>query len=180
LSRRRDLEPTFNGPTSRIRRIGSRWSIGFELPPMSYVDALAWVSALTAAEGDTVIMRLSQPGLVIGGVGAPLVNGAGQLGAVINLDGFAANYQARAGQWFNLSANGRIYLYQIAAARTATAGGVMAAMPISPMIRRSAADNSAVEFANPVIEGFANGDAGSWTTDAAQLVGLSFTITERE
>jgi hypothetical protein len=34
VSRRRDLEPVFNGPTSRVRRIGSRWAIDVELEPM--------------------------------------------------------------------------------------------------------------------------------------------------
>ena len=180
VSRRRDLEPAFNGPTTRVRRIGSRWAFDVELPPLAYGDAMAWVAALTSAEADTVILRLPQPGFAIGTPGTPLVNGATQLGSSINLDGFAASYPAKAGQWFNLTAVGRTYLYQVAADKAANGSGVMNALTINPMIRRSPADNSAAGFATPVIEGFLSGRETGWTVDVARTVGLSFTVTERE
>lgn len=180
VSRRRDLEPTFNGPTSRIRRIGSRWAIDFEYPPMPYSEAMEWVAALTSAEADTVILAIPQPGFDTGAPGTPLVNGGSQLGSVIDLDAFTPVHVVRAGQWFNLTISGQLYLYQVASETVATTGGVMAALPINPMIRRSAADNSAVDFAEPKIEGFLSGNEGGWTVDVARTVGLSFTITERE
>jgi len=179
VSRRRDLEPTFNGPTSRIRRIGSRWSIDFELPPMGYVDAMAWVAALTSAEADTVMLKVPQPDFDVGAPGSPLVNGGSQLGATLDLDGFHPGYIARAGQWFNLTVSSRTYLYQVATTQVAVLDA-MANMAISPMIRRSPADNAAVEFANPMIEGFLSGRETGWTVDVARTVGLAFTVTERE
>lgn len=183
VSRRRDLEPTFNGPTSRIRRIGSRWAMDFELPPMAYADAMAWVAALTAAEADTVTMLIPQPGFDTGAPGLPLVNGATQLGSLLDLDSFTPNHVVRAGQWFNLTVSGQLYLYQVAAEKVATAsgpGGVMADLAINPMIRRAPADNSAAGFAEPKIEGLLSGNEGGWTVDVARTVGLAFTITERE
>lgn len=179
VSRRRDLEPTFNGPTSRVRRIGSRWAVDFDFPPMTYDDAMAWIAALTSADGQTVILKMPQPGFDPGTPGSPLVNGAGQLGSVIDLDGFTPSYAARAGQWFNLIIGGQYFLYQVAADTVASAD-VMTDLPINPMIRKSAADNSAVQFVEPVIEGFLSGRETSWTVDVARHVGLSFTITERE
>lgn len=180
VSRRRDLEPTFGGPTSRIRRLGSRWSVDVEMPPMSYADAMAWVAMLASAEADTVQMSIPQPDFDPGAAGAVLVNGAGQLGSSLALDGFTPEYVAKAGQWFNLvGATGQKYLYQVAA-DTVASGGAAAALPISPMIRRSPADNSAADFVTPVIEGFISGREASWTVDVARTVGLTFSITERE
>ncbi|WP_309091707.1 hypothetical protein [Phenylobacterium sp.] len=180
VSRRRDLEPTFGGPTSRVRRLGSKWAFDIELPPLYYDPAMAWVAALTSAEADTVILPIPQPEFDVGAPGAPLVNGAGQLGSFLSLDGFTPEYVARAGQWFNLvGTTGQKYLYQVAT-ETVASGGATAAMPINPMIRRSPADNSAVEFVSPVIEGFLSGRETSWTVDRGMFVGLSFTITERE
>lgn len=183
ISRRRDLEPTFAGPTTRVQRLGSRWAIDFELPPMLFADAMAWVAALTKAEGDTVVIDVPQPGFDPGAPGTPLVNGAAQAGSSINLDGFASGYLAKAGQWFSLTISGQRFLYQVAADKAATTGvtpGVMAALAISPMIRRAPADNAAVEFALPKIEGFLSGRETGWTVDVARMVGLSFTIQERE
>jgi hypothetical protein len=179
VSRRRDLEPTFNGPTSRVRRIGSRWSIDFDLPPMTYSDAMVWVAALTSAEADTVILAVPQPGFSVGSPGSPLVNGASQLGSTIDLDGFSTSYAAKVGQWFNVTVSSRLYLYQVATAKTASAD-VMNDLVINPMIRASPANNSAADFATPKIEGFLSGDQTAWTVDTARHVGLSFTITEAQ
>lgn len=178
ISRRRDIEPTFGGPTTRIQRLGSRWAFDVEMPPMSYVEAMAWVAALARAEGDTVTLRLPQPGFNVGNPGTPLVNGGSQLGASINLDGFGA-YTAKAGQWFNVTISGRNYLYQVAEDKAA-ASGAMTGLKINPMIRRSPPDNAPVNFTAPVVEGFLQGRETSWTVENAMFVGLSFSIVERE
>lgn len=183
VSRRRDLEPTFNGPTSRVRRIGSRWAMDIEMQPLEYEDAMDWVAALTSADGDTVVFEIPQPGFETGAPGLPLVNGAAQVGSLLDMDGFTPNHVVRAGQWFNLTVSSQLYLYQVAAEKVATAsgpGGVMADLAVNPMIRRSPADNSVVEFSTPKIEGFLSGREIGWTVDRGMFVGLSFTITERE
>lgn len=183
ISRRRDLEPTFNGPTSRIRRLGSRWAIDFELGPLEYQDAMEWVAALTSGEAETVIFPVPQLSFDTGAPGTPLVNGGSQLGSSLALDAFTPNYVARAGQWFNLTVSSQLYLYQVAAENIATAsgpGGVMADLSINPMIRRSPANDSVANFSTPKIEGFLSGSETSWTVDRGMFVGLAFTITERE
>jgi hypothetical protein len=178
ISKRRDLEPTFGGPTTRVQRLGSKWAADVTLPPLSYEDAMAWVAALTRAEGDTVILDLPQPDFQIGNPGDVRVNGANQQGLLLNLDGFNP-YTAKAGQWFNLIIGGQRYLYQVAVDRTA-AGGAMSPLQISPMIRRSPPDNALADFATPKIEGFLSGRETTWTIEVARTVGLQFTITERE
>lgn len=164
---------------TRIQRLGSRWAIDFEMPPMAYVQAMKWIAALTAGEGDTVSIKIPQPFFDVGSPGTPLVNGGSQLGTSINIDGLSSTYKAHAGQWFNLTASSRSYLYQVAEDKTA-ASGVMAGLKFNPMIRRSPADNSAVNFAAPVIEGWLGGNDTSWTVDNAMWTGIKFTIEERE
>lgn len=178
VSRVRNLEPTFGGPTSRVQRFGSRWALDVKMPPMDYVEAMAWIAALVDAEGDTVVFDFPQPDFAVGTPGAPLVNGANQQGRLLNLDGFSGSYTAKAGQFFNVTIGGRLFLYQVAADKTAAAGA-LAALRISPMIRRSPPDNAVVSF-DPKIEGFLNAGETSWSIDVARNVGLSFTITERE
>lgn len=178
ITKRRDLEPTFGGPVSRVQRLGSRWAMDVELPPMRYADAMVWIASLTKADGETVILEVPQPGFSIGSPGTTRVNGAGQLGKSVNLDGFGT-YTAKAGQLFSWIISGQRFLYMVAADKVA-ASGAMAGLQIEPMIRRSPPDNAVVEFAPPMIEGFISGRETSWTVDVARTVGLSFTITERE
>lgn len=178
ISLRRDINPTFGGPDQRIQRLGSRWAFKVDMPPMTYIEAMPWIAALTRGEGDTVRLRLPQPGFDAGSPGNPLVNGASQLGTYLNVDGFGS-YTAKAAQWFNLTIAGQKYLYQVAEDKVAEAG-VMTALHFTPMIRRSPPDNSPVDFETPVVEGFLQGRETSWTMENAMDVGLSFTIQERE
>lgn len=178
MSRRRDLEPTFGGPVSRVQRLGARWALDVEMPPMLYVEAMAWIAALTTADADTVLLNVPQPGFDAGSPGTPLVNGANQQGQLLNLDGFDP-YEAKAGQFFSIATAGRRFLYQVSANKVAVAGA-MNGLQFAPMIRRSPHDNAAVEFTAPMIEGFLSGREAGWTVDVARTVGLAFTITERE
>lgn len=177
ISKRRDIEPDLGGPTQRVQRLGSRWAIDFELPPMDYVDAMAWVSALVAADAEVVRMAVPQPGFDTGEPGSPRVNGGGQQGQTLNLDGFSA-YSAKAGQFFSIAhATGR-HLHMVRQDQTPVAGVV--ALAFRPMLRKSPADNTVIELQTPMIEGFLSGRETGWTVDFARTVGLSFTITERE
>jgi hypothetical protein len=176
-SRRADMEPLLGGPTTRIQRLGSRWSMDVELPPMSYLDAMAWVAALTKAEADTVVMAIPQPGFDTGAPGTPLVNGSSQLGKTLVIDGLGA-YTFKAGQMISLITSSRRYVHQVSADTAAVSGG--ASLPIEPMIRKAPSNNAVVEVAAPKIEGYLAGRDQGWTVDVARLVGLAFTITERE
>ena len=89
-----DLVPPFGGVTQRISRLGDRFQANVAYPPMKYADAMAWFAALAAAMSDTVLLPIIQPEFTVGSVGSPLVNGASQTGAALNIDGFSASYTA--------------------------------------------------------------------------------------
>lgn len=180
VTRRTDLEPTFGGPVTRIQRLGTRWALDVEMPPMDYIEAMAWIAALTAADAETVVLNLPQPLLEIGNPGTPLTDGAGQVGKIMRLDGFTPSYPLKAGQWASLVMGGQRYLHMVRADKAATSSGLMDGLLVEPMLRRAPADNTVVEVAEPKIEGFLSGRETSWTVDRAMFVGIAFSITERE
>jgi hypothetical protein len=173
------ITPPLGGEQQRLNRLGNRWALTVQLPPMKIEPAgREWIAALNEAVTDSAVFAFPQVDFAVGTPGATLVNGANQTGSTINLDGFSANYPIRKGQFFSIIIGGRRFLYQSRADIAASAGGVVA-LPITPMIRKSPADNAVCEFAAPMIEGFLQGQGNQWTVDLARTVGLEFTIFER-
>ena len=174
-----DLTPVGGGPVTRVRRLGDRFSLDVQLPPLDYADqAMKWIGRLARGTADTVTLPVPQPGLNIGTPGAPRVNGAGQLGMTLNVDGFTPGYVMREGQFFSIITGGQRFLY-VCTADTVATGGAMV-LPFEPMLRRQPANDDVIEVAQPIIEGFIEGRESSWTVEAAFNVGLSFKIDERE
>jgi hypothetical protein len=174
------IEPPTGGEAQNIVRVGTRFAIDVTMPRMKpEADGRIWASTLVDARalGSTVTMPFPQPGLAIGNPGTPLVNGAGQLGTTINLAGLSAFYVVRKGQFLNVTAGGRLYLYKARADTAADINGLIA-LPITPPIRRSPAHASTVNLAAPAIEGFLEGNEQAWTHVRARTIGLQFTIAE--
>lgn len=170
------LRPAFGGDVQRLNRVGSRFAIDVTLPVMTYAAAQAWSDIND--ETDTVTMRIVQPGLNTGAPGTPLVNGAGQSGTTLVLDGLTPHYVLRKNQWISVSTGGRLYAYRVKTEVAASAGGAVSVV-LTTMLRASPADNSPVQIAAPRIEGFATVPDDAWATDTAGHVALSFTIEER-
>lgn len=171
------LTPAIGGAEQELLRKGTRNEIGFTLPPLDDLEAMDWADL--TIEGDTVVMTVLQPSLVIGNPGAPLVNGAGAIGASLPVKGLTPGYTIRKGQWLtHLTNSGQRFLYRASAAVTANGSGV-AAVPIYGLLRRSPLNNEVIEIAKPRIEGFVR-DLGKITIGVDRLVVLSFKIRERE
>lgn len=173
---RSETRPSYGGPVGRNLRPGTRWAWDIAMPPMSYVDSLAWDDLLS--EDETVVMEILQPGLVIGNPGSPLVNGGSQLGRTLNIDGLSSGYTIRKGQWLSVIVDGQRYAYKAAAQVSASSGA--AAVPLRTLIRVPPANNAVVEIAAPKAEGWATVDPDSLTVGVDGLVSLSFTLEERE
>lgn len=171
-----DLSPSFAGADQQIRRKGSRYALTFTMPSLTYSDAMSWMTDL-AAEGDTVVMEVCQPGFAVGNAGTPRVNGAGQAGAVLSIKGLPAGYVVRKGQFFSVISSGQRYLYRAAQNTTASAGGV-ASVALQTMLRRPPNADDVVEIAAPMIEGFVRDFADPEVTVDHEVV-LAFTIRER-
>jgi hypothetical protein len=175
VSAKNTLTPAFGGAEQELLRKGSRYALTFSMPVMTYVQSMEWDDLM--AEGDTVLMRVFQPGLVIANPGTPLVKGAGQAGTSLVIDGLPNGYVIRKGQFLSVVSAGQRFLYRAKASATSVAG--TATVPLRTMLRRPPNDNDVVEIAQPMIEGFVR-ELGEWSVGVDRLVGLQFTVRERE
>lgn len=165
------------GPDQRVNRLGNRWQVGVEMPPMSPDDALAWSVALTMGVEDGVSWRIWQTGTPPGSAGTVRVAGAGQAGRALALDGFYPGFALRMGMCLSILTGGQRYLYRAATALRADTGGTATAQ-LTSALRVQPADNDPVEIAAPVIEGLLVEGPG-WSIDPDRLVrGFSFAIRE--
>lgn len=171
------LTPAFGGDDQEILRKGTRFALTYAMPPMRYETSMEW-SALRK-KGTLVRMRVFQPGFDTGAPGSgATVDGAGQAGTSLDVKGLTPRYVVRKGQFLNVITAGQWFLYQADAEVVADASGAVT-VPLMEMLRRPHADGDVVEIAQPMIEGFVR-DLGEWAVGVEHLVGLSFTVRERE
>lgn len=174
----RELRPPGGGPTQRVNRVGDSWTAQIVLPPMAYETAMAWQADLRAA-AETVVLPIPQPGLDVGNPGTPRVKGANQLGNALLVDGLISGYSGKKGQFMSFAIAGQNFAYEFRSAWTAVSGEAL--IPIQPLIRVSPPDNTLVDIAAPVIEGWPSVAGGSRRITVEALVaGLAFQIEERE
>ena len=171
-----DLSPAFAGADQQIRRKGSRYALTFTMPSLSYVDAMPWMADLQA-EGDTVVLEVCQPGLIVPPAGSPTVDGAGLAGASLAIKGLPPFYAIRKGQFFSVISTGQRYLYRAAQAAMANANGLVT-VQLQTMLRRPPNNGDVVEIEAPKIEGFVR-DLSDPEVQVDHEVVLTFTIRER-
>ena len=172
-----DQQPVLGGESQRLSRLGDRFAMAVVLRKMKYRDAMRWLRARIQAFTDTVVYPVYQKGFSPGRPGTPLVNGGSQSGTSLVCDGFRANYKGFDGQYFSIIISGKRYLHMLTADFIASSGGA-ATISFLPMLRATPADNAVLEFAQPKIEGFVQGNQADWEPERTRLEGLSFTIVE--
>jgi len=173
-----DMVPILGGPVQRVNRMGSRYSLTVELPPVKEEpNARIWASALRQAKQLGAIFTVPQPGLTIGSPGTPLVNGAHTGGTSLSIKGLSSTYALKQGQFLSIIHSSRRYLYAVAADATASGGNVT--VTLETMLRTALANNDVIEIATPKIEGYLDGDpAVKMMLEPYRTV--SFRIVERE
>lgn len=177
ITARNDLVPSFGGPEQRRNRMGSRYQIKVELEPMTPEEANEWADLDDEAE--TCLFVIPQPGIDTGTPGQPRVNGAGQSGANLIVDGVTPHYAIGKHWWVSVITDGQHYCYRVRNQAIANADGQLV-IPLKTILRKLHADNDVVEIAEPRIEGFVTLDEGAWMVDGNHLISLAFTIKERE
>lgn len=178
------LTPPMGGAVQRIDRLGTRWGIEVTIPVMrTEPDGRKWASLLVQAKLAGALMRFRQDGFRIGQpalAGNPRVNGAGQTGMVLAVDGLRPGYAVRDGQFFSLVSGGRRYLHMATADVLVGPSGAIN-LPILPMLRISPADNDECEFAQPKIQGELQGNEAAWSRLSAPFTDFgTITILEDE
>lgn len=165
------------GSDQRLNRLGNRWQVSVDMPPLDPVDALAWSAALSQGLEDGVAWRVWQTGTPTGSPGTVRVAGAGQAGRSLALDGLNPGYVLRSGMLLSILTGSQHFLYRSAAAMKASGAGT-GTVQLTAALRVQPADNDLVEVAAPVIEGLLV-DAPGWSIDPDRIArGFSFTIRE--
>lgn len=173
-----DLRPSLGGAVQRIGRVGSRFAVEFEFPPMKAELGRPFVSRLLRCERDTARMSLRQPGLVIGNPGGDVqVDGAGQAGSRLALRNMTPGYAVRDGQFFHLFVAERHYLHMVTAGAVASPLGKVL-LDIAPMLRIRPADGAHANFTDVTVGGWIQGRETPWTIELGEIFGLGFTIEE--
>lgn len=166
------------GADQRVNRLGGRWKMTVTLPAMDARTADEWGAALSEGLETGVSFRVPEPGWRAGSPGTVLVNGAGQAGSSLLVDGGTVGHVIRRGKWFSILTGGRRYLHKAAATVQLGAGGA-ATIQLTPKLRVIPADNSPVELAIPRIEGLLEKGPG-WAVNLQRIAeGITFTIREQ-
>lgn len=171
------LRGGLGGSSQRINRLGNRWRVTVTMPPMAPEQGRVWFARLTRALRSGASWQIRQVGTPTGSPGAVRLNGGGQAGAAIVLDGFLPGYAVREGQWLSIITGPNRYLYQSAGFVMANASG-QATVEVEPLLRVAPGDNDPVEIGLPLIEGLLDVAPGLLLDERRLAAGFSFTIEE--
>ena len=176
-----DLTPPMGGLVQRPERLGSRWSVTFsQTPALGVTCAQAILAARTKARanGDSVFFAWPQP-TFSASIGAPAVNGAGQLGTRLIVNGLTPSTPLfTAGTMFSFTAGSWSYLHMLTANAVVDGSG-NSTLQIAPMLRASPPAGTLLSVATPQIQGFIQGASEDWTLERLAWTGLPpFTVKE--
>lgn len=146
-------ESPFDGTVQTLEMPGARWELTATWPTLGPDDRRLMAAFLASLRGRAGRFLFSpaqwSPRRATGG-GTPVINGDFQTGSALSTRGWTALGQAmRAGDWLSyVDTRGRRRLHLVLADASADANGV-AALSISPPIRRAGADGAAVDVVAP-------------------------------
>jgi len=134
---------------------GQRWEADVRLPPMSRADAEEWISFLLKLNGQYGTFLLGDPngatprGSAASTPGTPVVNGSGQTGGELSIDGLptSATGYLKAGDYIQLGSGTALQLYKVLNDVDSNASG-QATLDIWPNLRNSPQDGSTVIVSN--------------------------------
>jgi hypothetical protein len=143
----------FDGSVQTLEMPGARWELTATWPTLGPDDRRVMAAFLASLRGKAGRFTFSpaqwSPRRASGG-GSPVINGDFQTGTTLSTRGWTALGQAmRAGDWLSfVDTRGRRRLHLVLADVNADASGI-AALQISPPIRRAGADGAVVEITAP-------------------------------
>lgn len=169
------LTPPLGGAVQRVNRLGNRYAIDIELPPL-IDEALGRTFTALLDQALTQGALFAVPQLLpTGSPGSPVVNGAVSGGTSVPIRGLTSGYTIKAGQYLSIIRAGQRYLYRCTADVTASGGGFATAV-VMPTLRTALVDADVVELATPYIQGWVA--APTWTLMTEPYVSTRFTISE--
>ena len=174
----------FTGAQQVVKHQGEWWAGEATFRLMTYNDSAAVKAFMaqlrgkfgTFLYGDPDNLAKGNRGTATSGV---LVNGAGQTGNVINLDGFAISTEnvLRAGDFIQLGTDLTSRLHMVTADVTSDGSGA-AAVDIEPALRSSPADNAAVVTSGAKGLFRLTDNAAEWQSDFSCVTAITIAFKE--
>ena len=171
-------ESPFTFKQQVIAYAGRRWEVDVTLPPMKHADARRWLAWLAKLDGNINTFTLGDPlGATARGSagGTPLVAGAAQTGASLNVDGCTLSTTGwlLEGDYIQLGTGASARLYMVTA-DVDTDGAGAATIPIWPEITTAPADNASVIVSDTVAAFRLSSNVSTWSADEASIYGINF------
>jgi hypothetical protein len=162
---------------------GQRWEAEITLPPMFDDDAEEWLAWLASMRGHLGTFTMGDPMRARPRGLAPQytlndyfdVNGAGQTGSTLNIDGIrpSSEFVFMAGDYVQIGSGATARLHKVLQ-RVDSNGSGEATLDLWPNIRTAPADNDPVTFINPVGLWRLATNSIDWTINEASQYGLTF------
>lgn len=161
---------------------GQMWQADVSLPPMKRSDAEQWIAWLVSLRGQYGTFNMGDMlGCVPRGAGGgtPRVNGAGQTGEELVIDGCTANVTGwlKAGDYVQLGAAGTATLHKVLADVDTNASG-QTTLSLWPHIRSAPADNATVVISNTVGRWRLSTNETAWSVNEMAIYGITFSAME--
>lgn len=168
-----------------VRHAGARWSATISIPPTKRGDADYWNAFLLRLRGKFGTFLLGDPnadtprGSASASAGTPVVNGAGQTGNELAIDGLPASITGylKAGDYIQLGSGSSARLYKVLEDVDSNASGE-ATLNLWPDLRSSPTDGAAVVVSNAKGVFRLNSNEIIWDTNNAGFYSISFSAVE--
>ena len=164
---------------------GQRWAASISLPPMKRPDAEYWVAFLLSLKGQIGTFLLGDPNCVTAQgsasttPGTPLVNGAGQTGDTLIIDGLPVSTTGYLlpGDYIQLGSSTTTQFYKVLTqVNTSVSGG--ATLDLWPNLRSSPADNATIIVANTKGRFRLKDNVTQWGINEISSYGITFDCVE--
>jgi hypothetical protein len=178
-------ESPFTFKQQVIEHSGQRWEAEITMPPMVRADAEAWVAFLVSLRGVKGTFLLGDPvGVSARGSasvtpGTPVVNGAGQTGDALTIDGCPNSVTGylKAGDYIQLGGGSTSTLHKVLADVNTNASG-QANLDLWPSIRNAPADNATVVVSSARGLFRLSSNQTNWSISEASIYGVTFAAVE--
>ena len=164
---------------------GQRWAASISLPPMKRLDAEYWVAFLLSLKGQIGTFLLGDPNCVTAQgsasttPGTPLVNGAGQTGDTLIIDGLPVSTTGYLlpGDYIQLGSSTTTQFYKVLTqVNTSVSGG--ATLDLWPNLRSSPANNATIIVANTKGRFRLKDNVTQWGINEISSYGITFDCVE--
>ncbi|MDQ7018850.1 MAG: hypothetical protein Q9M33_06770 [Robiginitomaculum sp.] len=162
-----------------MARAGGYWEVDVQLPPLTTAEVRAWFAALKRAQTEPVYFSPPYSSALLSGgnPGAPLVNGAGQVGTTLVTDGWTNGYVIQEGDYLSFNNGTFDELHTIKYGSPVTVDGLgNATLTLAEPIQRTPPDNAVIRISNARANFLHVAPAVGFDARLAGLHGLRFKL----